>query len=310
MCDINGLKLVNDSFGHYSGDALLKKAAETIKKACREEDVIARIGGDEFVVILPKTDSDNTQQVSNRIKDLASKEKVANIELSISYGHDTKTLDTQSIVEIIANAENYMYRHKLSERSSMRSKTIDLIMNALFEKSKREAIHSNRVSSLCKAIGSKMNFDKESVNQIGIAGLIHDIGKIGIDEKILNKPGSLTADEKVEIERHPEIGWRLLSSTNEFSVLAQFVLSHHEKWDGSGYPHGIKGKEIPLESRIIAVADAYDAMTSERSYRKALCKDAATKELTRCSGTQFDPEIVDVFVNQVLLDNSDFGCLM
>ena len=310
MCDINGLKLVNDSFGHYSGDALLKKAAETIKKACREEDVIARIGGDEFVVILPKTDSDNTQQVSNRIKDLASKEKVANIELSISYGHDTKTLNTQSIVEIIANAENNMYRHKLSERSSMRSKTIDLIMNALFEKSNREAIHSNRVSSLCKAIGSKMNFDKESVNQIGIAGLIHDIGKIGIDEKILNKPGSLTADEKVEIERHPEIGWRLLSSTNEFSVLAQFVLSHHEKWDGSGYPHGIKGKEIPLESRIIAVADAYDAMTSERSYRKALCKDAATKELTRCSGTQFDPEIVDVFVNQVLLDNSDFGCLM
>ena len=310
MCDINGLKLVNDSFGHYSGDALLKKAAETIKKACREEDVIARIGGDEFVVILPKTDSDNTQQVSNRIKDLASKEKVANIELSISYGHDTKTLDTQSIVEIIANAENNMYRHKLSERSSMRSKTIDLIMNALFEKSNREAMHSNRVSSLCKAIGSKMNFDKESVNQIGIAGLIHDIGKIGIDEKILNKPGSLTADEKVEIERHPEIGWRLLSSTNEFSVLAQFVLSHHEKWDGSGYPHGIKGKEIPLESRIIAVADAYDAMTSERSYRKALCKDAATKELTRCSGTQFDPEIVDVFVNQVLSDNSDLGCLM
>jgi diguanylate cyclase (GGDEF)-like protein len=310
MCDINGLKLVNDSLGHYSGDALLKKAAETIKKACREEDVIARIGGDEFVVILPKTDSDNTQQVSNRIKDLASKEKVANIELSISYGHDTKTLDTQSIVEIIANAENNMYRHKLSERSSMRSKTIDLIMNALFEKSNREAIHSNRVSSLCKAIGSKMNFDKESVNQIGIAGLIHDIGKIGIDEKILNKPGSLTADEKVEIERHPEIGWRLLSSTNEFSVLAQFVLSHHEKWDGSGYPHGIKGKEIPLESRIIAVADAYDAMTSERSYRKALCKDAATKELTRCSGTQFDPEIVDVFVNQVLSDNSDLGCLM
>ena len=161
-----------------------------------------------------------------------------------------------------------------------------------------------------KRIGSKMNFDKESVNQIGIAGLIHDIGKIGIDEKILNKPGSLTADEKVEIERHPEIDWRLLSSTNEFSVLAQFVLSHHEKWDGSGYPHGIKGKEIPLESRIIAVADAYDAMTSERSYRKALCKDAATKELTRCSGTQFDPEIVDVFVNQVLSDNSDFACLM
>jgi len=302
MFDINGLKLVNDSFGHYSGDCLLKKAAETIKRACREEDIIARIGGDEFVVILPKTDADNTLQVSNHIKEMASKEKVANIELSISYGYDTKTSDKQSIIEIIANAENHMYRHKLYERSSMRSKTIDLIMNALFEKSNREAIHSNRVSIICKAIVSEMNFDKESVNQIGIAGLIHDIGKIGIDEKTLNNPGSLSGDERKEIERHPEIGWRLLSSTNEFSELAQFVLSHHEKWDGSGYPNGLKGKEIPLEARVIAVADAYDAMTSERSYRKALCKDEAIKELKRCSGTQFDSEIVDIFIGQVISD--------
>ena len=304
MCDVNGLKLVNDSFGHYSGDAFLKKAAETIKKACREEDIIARIGGDEFVVILPKTDADNTIKVSNKIKDMASREKVANIELSISYGYDTKTSDKQSIIEIIANAENHMYRHKLYERSSMRSKTIDLIMNTLFEKSNREAMHSNRVSCICKAIGSKMNFDKGSVDQIGIAGLIHDIGKIGIDEKILNKPGHLSVDERKNIERHPEIGWRLLSSTNEFSELAQFVLSHHEKWDGSGYPNALKGVEIPLEARIIAVADAYDAMTSERSYRKALGKQEAIKELVRCSGTQFDSEIVDVFVNQVLSDNN------
>ena len=198
-----------------------------------------------------------------------------------------------------------MYKHKLSERSSMRSKTIDLIMNTLFEKSNREATHSNRVSSICKAIGAKMGFDKSAVDQICIAGLIHDIGKIGIDEKILNKPGSLSVDERKDIERHPEIGWRLLSSTNEFSELARFVLSHHEKWDGSGYPRGIKGKEIPLESRIISVADAYDAMTSERSYRKGMCKEQAIKELMKCSGTQFDSEIVHVFVNQVLQDNID-----
>lgn len=150
-----------------------------------------------------------------------------------------------------------------------------------------------------------MGFDKSAVDHICIAGLIHDIGKIGIDEKILNKPGSLSVDERKDIERHPEIGWRLLSSTNEFSELARFVLSHHEKWDGSGYPHGIKGKEIPLESRIISVADAYDAMTSERSYRKGMCKEQAIKELMKCSGTQFDSEIVDVFVNQVLQDNID-----
>ncbi|MGE4415207.1 MAG: PocR ligand-binding domain-containing protein [Bacteroidales bacterium] len=304
MFDVNGLKLVNDSFGYDLGDSLLIKAAEAIKKACREEDIAARIGGDEFVLLLPKTTAAESLQISNHIKELASNEKVANIELSISYGYDTKKTDKQSITEIIANAENHMYRHKLYERSSIRSKITDLIMNTLFEKSDREAAHSNRVSSICQAIASKMNMGKDAVSKMKIAGLIHDIGKIGVDERILNKPGSLTVEERGYIERHPEIGWRLLSSTDEFSELAKYVLSHHENWDGTGYPNGIKGEAIPLEARIISVADAYDAMTSERSYRKMMSRDEAVKELKRCSGTQFDPEIVDVFVNQVLSEEN------
>ena len=303
MFDVNGLKLVNDSFGHDLGDILLKKSAEAIKKACREKDIAARIGGDEFVILLPKTTAGESLQISNQIKELASNEKVANMELSISYGYDTKKTDKQSIIEIIANAENHMYRHKLYERSSIRSKITDLIMNTLFEKSNREAAHSNRVSSICQSIASKMNMSKDAVNKMKIAGLIHDIGKIGVDESILNKPGSLTLEERSFIERHPEIGWRLLSSTDEFSELAKFVLSHHENWDGTGYPNGLKGEAIPLEARIISVADAYDAMTSERSYRNKLSKEGAVKELKMCSGTQFDPEIVDVFINQVLSDD-------
>lgn len=175
------------------------------------------------------------------------------------------------------------------------------MISALFEKSKREFAHSNRVGNICESIASKMNLDKDTVSQMRIAGFIHDIGKIGIDEKILNKPGSLTIDERGEIEKHPEVGWRLLSSAKEFSELAQLILSHHEKWDGSGYPNRLKGKEIPLEARIICVADSYDAMTTDRSYRKGLSKEDAIKELLRCAGTQFDPNIVDVFVNQVLL---------
>lgn len=300
--DVNGLKLVNDSFGHDIGDLLLRNAAEAIQKACRKDDIIARLGGDEFVVLLPKTSEDETEKISKHIKEMASRVEVGNIELSISYGYDTKTTVKQSIFEVIANAENHMYQHKLYESSSMRSRTIDLIMNTLFEKSNREAAHSNRVGSICQSIAVKMNLDKESLNQLRIAGFIHDIGKIGIDEKILNKPGRLTKDEKSEIERHPEIGWRILSSTKEFSELAQVVLNHHEKWDGSGYPNGLKGEEIQLEARIISVADAYDAMTSERSYRKELNKTDAIIELTRCSGTQFDPNIVKIFVTQVLED--------
>lgn len=304
MFDVNGLKLVNDSFGHDLGDILLKKLAETIKKACRKEDIIARIGGDEFVIMLPNTTSAETAQISNHIKEMASNEKVANLDLSISYGYATKKTDNQPIVEIITNAENHMYRHKLYERSSVRSKITDLIMNTLFEKSNREAAHSKRVSNICQAIASKLNMGQDAVKKMGIAGLIHDIGKIGVDERILNKPGSLTVEERARIERHPEIGWRLLSSTDEFSELAKYVLSHHENWDGTGYPNGLKGEAIPLEARIISVADTYDAMTSERSYRKKMSRDEAVKELTRCSGTQFDPMIVDVFISQVLSEDS------
>lgn len=306
ICDVNGLKLVNDSFGHDSGDALLKMTAQTIKKACREGDIVTRIGGDEFVVILPKTTTEESEIIANHIKELASEEKIANIVLSVSTGYDTKTTEKQSITETIANAENYMYRHKLYERSSVRSRTIDLIMNTLFEKSDRESAHSNRVSNICYAISSKMDFTKDGQNQMKIAGLIHDIGKIGIDERILNKAGRLTVQERSEIERHPEIGWRLISTTNEFSELAQFVLNHHERFDGKGYPSGLKGNEIQLEARIISVADAYDAMTSERSYREGLSKEEAIKELINCSGSQFDPEVVDIFVNQVLPYNTDF----
>jgi diguanylate cyclase (GGDEF)-like protein/PAS domain S-box-containing protein len=306
MCDVNGLKLVNDSFGHESGDTLLKRAAEAIRKACREGDVIARVGGDEFLVLLPGTTAEETVEIANRIKETTQTKEVTNIELSISYGYDTKTTDKQAMIEIIANAENHMYRHKLYERASLRSKTIDLIMNTLFEKSKREALHSSRVSSICQSIATKMDLDHNTVSQMRIAGLIHDIGKIGVSESILNKPGSLSIEERSDIERHPETGWRILSSTDELSDLAEYILNHHEKWDGSGYPNRLKGEAIQLEARIIAVADAYDAMTRERSYRKAMSKEDAIKELRRCSGTQFDPGVVDVFVNQVLPENSEF----
>jgi HD-GYP domain-containing protein (c-di-GMP phosphodiesterase class II) len=202
--------------------------------------------------------------------------------------------------ELLANAENHMYRHKVYERSSLRSKTIDIIMRTLFEKSNREMMHSRRVSEICRDIAAHMDFSEADVNQIKTAGLIHDIGKIGIDERILNKDERLNPDEWEQMKRHPEGGWRIVSSVSEFSDLSQFILCHHEKWDGSGYPNGLKQEEIPLEARIIAIADAYDAMTNERSYHQALSKENAIMEIRRCSGTQFDPKVVAVFINEVL----------
>ncbi len=302
ICDVNGLKLINDSFGHTSGDKLLTKASEIIRSACRPGDCISRIGGDEFAILLPRTDSIEAARIVKNIKQLASKQKIENIEVSIAVGHDTKTSDKQVIIEVLANAENHMYRHKLYERTSAKSKTIESIMNTLFAKSDRESMHSDRVSFICLAIASKMNFDKDEINKIRMAGLVHDIGKIGIDENILNKPGKLTPEEREQINKHPEVGWRILSSSNEFSELANYILNHHERWDGKGYPNGLNAESIPIEARIISVADSYDAMTRDRTYRPGLTQKEAIVELKRCAGTQFDPQIVDIFIDQVLLD--------
>ncbi len=300
MTDINGLKIINDSFGHALGDELLKMTAAVFKEGCRSGDVICRLGGDEFTIIMPQTDSDEAKIIAEKLKKLAAQKSIENIELSISFGYDTKTDGKESIADVLANAENYMYRYKLYERSSMRSETIDIIMNTLFEKSNRESMHSKRVGEICEQIAVKLDFSGNHINQIKIAGLVHDIGKISIDEKILNKPDRLNNTEWQAIKRHPESGWRVLSSSNEFSELAQICLAHHEKWDGSGYPNGIKGEEIPIEARIIAVADSYDAMTSDRTYRVRMSKEEAKGELLRCAGSQFDPRIVNVFVNHVV----------
>jgi diguanylate cyclase (GGDEF)-like protein/PAS domain S-box-containing protein/putative nucleotidyltransferase with HDIG domain len=300
MIDINGLKVANDSFGHTLGDEIIRKTAETLREACDPGVIAARIGGDEFVVLMPNTDRVSAEKAIERIKYFEAKKKVGDLELSLSIGYDTLDCGDQTIEQTLINAENDMYKHKISERTSNRSKIVDIVMNALFEKSKRESMHSKRVSALCRELAVHMNLDQDVSNRVGMAGLLHDIGKIGIDEAILNKAEKLTDEERTQIEKHPEIGWRILSASDEFSDLANIVLKHHERWDGTGYPSGLRNNQIPLESRIIALADSYDAMTNERSYKKALDKESALQEIRRCSGTQFDPAIVDVFINKVV----------
>ena len=299
MGDLNGLKLVNDSFGHRIGDELLKKVAEIIKRGCRADDIIARVGGDEFVIILPNTDSSEAEKVIARINKFAIGEKVNKIKVSISFGYETKTDKKQKIEDIFKGAEDHMYRHKLYESNSIKSKTIDLIMNTLYEKNHRELLHSKRVSEICEYIAKGMNLSIDDVSQIKLAGLMHDIGKIGIDEKVLNSTGKLDDLEYKEIKRHPEISWRILSSCNEFSEIADFVLGHHERWDGQGYPKGLKAEAISLPARIICIADAYDAMTSVRTYKEILSEREAIEEIKRCAGKQFDPEIAKLFAKML-----------
>ncbi|MDD4211506.1 MAG: diguanylate cyclase, partial [Clostridia bacterium] len=305
MIDINGLKLINDAFGHKYGDIVLKQAANIFKNCCKNKGFAARVGGDEFVVVLPHCDEIDSKKIVNKINkniEIKSKQNQKNLGviLSASIGLATKISKEQDMEEVFKEAEDNMYRYKLSESASIKSKTIDIILNTLYEKNKMEMYHSKRVSMLSYDIASKLDLGKEQINEIKLAGLMHDIGKIGVAETILNKTGPLTEIERAEINKHAEIGYRILKASNEFFKIAVYLLEHHERWDGKGYPNKLAGEQISLPARIIAVADAYDAMTSNRFYRNSLTKEQALKEILACSGKQFDPNIARIFVEKVL----------
>ncbi|MDD3478627.1 MAG: diguanylate cyclase [Candidatus Izemoplasmatales bacterium] len=300
MADVNGLKMINDSFGHAKGDEILQSAARVLRNTVGEQGTVARLGGDEFLILLPRTDENETEDIIQRIKDSAMSPTDHLMSLSISCGYGTKHFVHEPLSTILRRAEDDMYRHKITESSSMRSKSVDLIMTALFAKTPREMNHSRRVSEICEAIAKHVFTNQDAVDQMRIAGLLHDIGKIGVDEAILNKNGKLDANEWIEVKKHSEIGYRILSSVNEFSDLVRFVLEHHEKMDGSGYPAGLTSNQISIQAKIISVADAFDAMTSDRTYRKGLSTSQAIDEIRKYTGTQFDASIVKVFVEEVL----------
>ncbi len=300
LADVNGLKLTNDAFGHSLGDNLLKKVAEVFKKECRTEDMIARIGGDEFVFLLPRTDEEEAQKIIDRIHKSISEKQRGNMICSVSFGWATKHYLKEDIRKVFMRAEDYMYRNKLAESSSMRNETIKLITKTLYQKNRREQLHCERVSKLCELIGNALKMSPDSVRELKMAGLLHDIGKIGIDESLLNKQGKLAEQEWADMRRHPEIGYHILRSVNEFAPIAKYVLHHHERIDGKGYPRQLKDEEIPLQSKIICIADAYDAMTSHRPYREDLSLSDVVAEFKRNAGTQFDQDILKVFIDQIL----------
>ncbi|WP_368489427.1 PAS domain S-box protein [Clostridium sp. BJN0013] len=305
LADVNGLKLTNDAFGHLVGDKLLIRISQILKKECSSNDIIARVGGDEFVILFPKTDLKTSEMIIKRIRESMSFERVHNSILSVSFGLASKNTEDQDITDIFIEAENNMYRYKLSESNSMRNETIKIITNTLYQKCEIERQHSNNVSKTCEAIARAMGMNENDIAELATAGLLHDIGKIGIDSNILNKCDKLTKEEWLDVKRHAEIGFQILKSSSEFSNISKYVLCHHERLDGNGYPRGLKGDEIPLQAKIISIADAYDAMTSQRNYRDSLGKNDAICEIKKNVGSQFDHKIARIFVEKVLKEKWD-----
>ncbi|MEG0370821.1 MAG: PAS domain S-box protein [Clostridium sp.] len=298
--DVNGLKLINDAFGHLKGDKLIKEIADTLKKECSGGEILARIGGDEFVILCPKTESIEAEKIVRDINKSIGNKKLDNMILSISFGWGTKCKVNKEVAKTYMEAEEHMYKNKLFESNYIKKKTIKLISETFYEQNEVEQNHCENVSKICENIGIELGLSLSELKQLKVAGILHDIGKVGINKQILNKLGKLDENEWLEIKRHPEIGYQILRSVNEFSNIAEFVLAQHERWDGNGYPKGLKAEEIPLIARVIAIADAYDSMTNESRYGNPLSYESVLEELQKNSGSQFDPELVSVFIEKVL----------
>lgn len=294
FADVNGLKLTNDIFGHATGDKLIKKSSEILKHACRENDIAARVGGDEFVLLLPRTEKEEAERIIDRIKSELSEEKITAIHCSLSMGLSTKTQPYQNIEMVMENAENEMYKEKTLTRKSIDSQLISTIIDTLYENDPREKHHLEAVGKLCRKIGLAMGLSEKEVRRLEEAGFLHDIGKIALNKNIIRKQDNLTQEEKNEIQQHPIVGYRILNMFDDTLDLAEAVYSHHERWDGSGYPKSLNGKEIPLTARIIAVAESYDRIVN-RLGASAPSKREAIKIILENAGTQFDPEIAKLF---------------
>jgi len=295
MGDCNGLKLVNDVFGHPEGDRLLKKTAEILKASARKEDIIARWGGDEFVIILPRTEEKTAIEIRERIINACNEAEINPIQPSLALGSATKTDDTQTINDILKEAEERMYRHKLLESKSTRNSIISSFEKMLFERNYETEEHAKRLQDMSKRFGHLVGLSDDELDNLSLLSTLHDIGKIGIPDNILLKPGLLTDGEWELMVRHPEKGYNIAKATNELKDIANLILYHHERWDGSGYPEGLSGTDIPKLSRMLSIMDAYDVITHSRPYKKPLSHKEAMSEITYWAGTQFDPELVEIF---------------
>ncbi|WP_373481880.1 HD domain-containing phosphohydrolase [Acetobacterium sp.] len=298
--DINGIKLMNDAFGHEAGDRMIMETAQIMKNYCHDGEIIARTGGDEFSILMPQTNRETALKRMEEIKQsfIWYNRRILNeaFHINVALGSGTKEEPHGNLKETIKKAELYMNQRKLLEQRSSHSAIISSIKATMFEKSHETEEHSERLAALSRMVGEALHLSQIELDNLELLATLHDIGKVGIDDRILAKPEKLTDEEWIEMKKHPEIGYRITMASPELVSISEYILSHHEHWDGSGYPKGLAGADIPLLSRIIGITDAYDAMTENRIYQKATDRESALAEIEKNAGSQFDPEIVELFV--------------
>ncbi len=308
VCDIDGLKFVNDTLRHQSGDQMLMNAADFLRSYFRASDIIARIGGDEFAILLPQTSRETVEPILQRLRQAMRDYNSLDpeISLSLSLGYAVHEGTENDMLTLFREADNRMYREKIQCEGSARSAILQALTGSMQARDFDTEGHCDRLQKLVSSMARSLELSQDHVNDLCLFARFHDLGKVGIPDHILFKPGPLSEREWQQMRQHCEIGHRIASSVPDLEPIADWILKHHERWDGQGYPLGIQGRDIPLSCRILAIVEAYDAMTSDRPYRGAMSLEKAIAELKRCSGTQFDPELVNQFVRLLRNSNVEF----
>lgn len=300
IMDINGVRFTNEAFGHIEGDRLIKETAKILQSCCRSGDVLARVGGDEFGLLLPRTNNEEAYNILKKIHlacdvDKGSAEIIL-YEINLSIGYAIKETADENLDDISKSADEYLRNQKLLNTKSFHSNLISSIMATIYEKSHETEEHAKRLTVMSKVIGERLMLPQKNMGELELFAMLHDIGKVGIDDRVLKNPDQLKDADWAVMKTHTEIGYRIAKSSSELENIADYILTHHERWDGSGYPQGLKGDEIPILSRILAVVDAYDAMINKRIYREAMTHEEAIEEIRKNAGTQFDPQIAQIFI--------------
>jgi len=307
VCDVDGLKMVNDTMGHEEGDKLLRAVGNVIRSSFREDDFIARIGGDEFAVLLSGHAARNAAEAVRRLRAAIDLHNTANPDISISLSIGLASTADTAREDLFKVADDTMYREKLHRRQSVRSNSINILSKALEARDFVTEGHAERLRWQVYILGEALGLPEPKLAELCLLAQFHDIGKVGVSDKILFKAGLLDPEERKEMQQHCEIGHRIAFSSPDLMPIADWILKHHEWWDGNGYPFGLAGEEIPLECRILAIVDAYDAMTHDRPYRKALTHEEARIELKSNAGKQFDPQLVRLFIEQLSTTSGPSG---
>lgn len=331
--DLDHFKPINDTYGHAAGDVVLEEVAAVLRRSVRRSDIIGRYGGEEFVVVFPETTVDEATVVAEKLRLLVSKQTFAvgqseDLSVTVSIGLAGGHGQPLRVDDLLRDADAAMYAAKsLGRNQTYVFAEMDddsaRIPRAPISKAAREAAvevaergrqaaeaalasvimplphYRGRPSSLIATIAielaRRLELPDAEIERVRVASLLHDIGKVGVPDEILEKPGPLSSDEWHSVVQHPRIGQEILNRVAAVKDAAAIILHHHERYSGHGYPHGLRGADIPLGARIVAIADAYDAMLSDRPYRQAIGHEAAVAELRSQAGTQFDPELVELF---------------